>query len=122
MSWTPGFVTTDRGAALPYDVLVIASGASLAFDETEGLTGHGWMDSVFTFYTPEGAAALAGALATFDRGRLLVNVVDMPIKCPVAPLEFCFLADWYFEQRGIRDQVQLTYATPLDAAFTKPVA
>ena len=80
------------------------------------------MDKVFTFYSPEGAAALAAALATFDGGRLVVNVVDMPIKCPVAPLEFCFLADWYFRERGIRDQVQLTYVTPLDGAFTKPVA
>jgi sulfide:quinone oxidoreductase len=51
-----------------------------------------------------------------------VNVVDMPIKCPVAPLEFCFLADWYFRERGIRDQVELVYSTPLDGAFTKPVA
>ncbi len=52
----------------------------------------------------------------------MVNVVDMPIKCPVAPLEFCFLADWYFTDRGIRDKVEITYATPLDGAFTKPVA
>jgi len=91
-------------------------------EETEGLTGPGWMDKVFTFYTPEGAAALAAALAAFDRGRLVVNVVDMPIKCPVAPLEFCFLADWYFTERGIRDEVQITYATPLDGAFTKRTA
>ena len=46
----------------------------------------------------------------------------MPIKCPVAPLEFCFLADWYFHERGIRDRVELTYVTPLDGAFTKPTA
>jgi sulfide:quinone oxidoreductase len=52
----------------------------------------------------------------------VVNVVDLPIKCPVAPLEFCFLADWYFTERGIRDQVQITYATPLDGAFTKRTA
>src|SRR6516165_7361745 len=74
------------GGALDYDVLVIASGAVLVPEETEGLTGPGWMEKVFTFYTPEGAAALAAALATFDGGRLVVNVVDMPIKCPVAPL------------------------------------
>jgi sulfide:quinone oxidoreductase len=110
------------GATLTYDVLVIATGARLVPEETEGLTGAGWMEKVFTFYTPEGAAALGAALATFDHGRLVVNVVDMPIKCPVAPLEFCFLADWYFTERGIRDQVQITYATPLDAAFTKPIA
>jgi sulfide:quinone oxidoreductase len=115
-------VHLTSGASLTYDVLVVATGARLVPEETEGLTGPGWMEKVFTFYTPEGAAALAAALATFDRGRLVVNVVDMPIKCPVAPLEFCFLADWYFTERGIRDRVQITYATPLDAAFTKPIA
>ena len=115
-------VHLTSGATLTYDVLVVATGARLIPEETEGLTGPGWMDKVFTFYTPEGAGALGAALATFDRGRLVVNVVDMPIKCPVAPLEFCFLADWYFTERGIRDQVQITYATPLDAAFTKPIA
>ena len=110
------------GTVLAYDVLVVATGAILVPEETPGLTGPGWMEKVFTFYTPEGAGALAGALATFDRGRVVVNVVDMPIKCPVAPLEFCFLADWYFHQRGIRDRINLTYVTPLDGAFTKPVA
>jgi sulfide:quinone oxidoreductase len=44
----------------------------------------------------------------------------MPIKCPVAPLEFAFLADAFFAARGIRDRVQITYVTPLDNAFTKP--
>jgi sulfide:quinone oxidoreductase len=111
----------DR-TTLGYDVLVVASGATLVPEETDGLTGPGWMDKVFTFYTPEGAAALQGALAAFDRGRIVVNVVDMPIKCPVAPLEFCFLADWYFRRRGNRDRVQLTYVTPLDGAFTQPIS
>jgi sulfide:quinone oxidoreductase len=110
------------GSTLGYDVLIVATGAVLVPEETDGLTGPGWMTNVFTFYTPEGAGALEGALATFDRGRVVINVVDMPIKCPVAPLEFCFLADWYFRERGIRDRVELTYVTPLDGAFTKPVA
>ena len=111
-----------NGSTTGYDVLVVATGAVLVPEETEGLIGKGWMEKVFTFYSPEGAAALEAALATFDGGRVVVNVIDMPIKCPVAPLEFCFLADWYFHERGIRDQVQLTYVTPLDGAFTKPVA
>jgi sulfide:quinone oxidoreductase len=109
-------------ASLDYDVLIVATGAVLVPEETEGLTGPGWMDTVFTFYSPEGAGALEAALATFDGGRIVVNVVDTPIKCPVAPLEFCFLADWYFTERGIRERVELTYVTPLDGAFTKPVA
>jgi len=112
----------DDGAILPYDVLVVATGSRLQPEETEGLTCPGWNERAFTFYTPVGAAALATALERFDGGRVVVNLVDMPIKCPVAPLEFAFLAEWYFRERGIRDRVDLVFSTPLDAAFTKPVA
>ncbi len=115
-------VLLDDATVLPYDVLVVASGAQLQPEETEGLAGPGWNERVFTFFTPDGAAALHTALERFERGRLVVNLVDMPIKCPVAPLEFAFLADWYFRERGIRDRVELVYSTPLDGAFTKPVA
>jgi sulfide:quinone oxidoreductase len=111
-----------RGGPLAYDVLVIASGAVLLPEETEGLTGPGWGESMFTFYNLDGANALRARLAGFDRGRLVVNMIDLPIKCPVAPLEFCFLADWYLRRRGVRGVVELVYATPLDGAFTKRVA
>jgi sulfide:quinone oxidoreductase len=112
----------DDGSVLPYDALVVASGVRLQPEETEGLTGPGWNERVFTFYSPEGAEPLRDALERFERGRLVVNLVDMPIKCPVAPLEFAFLADWYLRERGIRERVELVYSTPLDGAFTKPIA
>lgn len=110
------------GTELEYDVLVIASGARLLPEETEGLTGAGWNEKSFSFYTLEGAEALGEALDHLRGGRVVVNLIDMPIKCPVAPLEFCFLLDWFLRERGIRQDVEVTYATPLDAAFTKPVA
>ncbi len=110
------------GTELGYDVLVVATGARLAPEETPGLDVDPWPEGVHTFYTVDGAERLASALDDFDEGRLVVNVVDLPIKCPVAPLEFCFLADWFLTERGVRDRVELTYVTPLDAAFTKPVA
>lgn len=118
---TDRVVLTD-GTELAYDVLVVATGAVLQPEETEGLTGAGWREKVHTFYDLDGAAALQKALAHFDGGRLVVNVVDLPIKCPVAPLEFCFLADWFLHERGIRDRTELVYVTPLDGAFTKPTA
>ena len=115
-------VLLDDGSVLPYDALVVATGVRLQPEETEGLTGSGWNERVFTFYNPEGAEALRRKLDHFERGRLVVNLVDMPIKCPVAPLEFTFLADWFLRERGTRNGVDLVYATPLDAAFTKPIA
>ena len=110
------------GTVLPYDVLVVATGVRLQPEETEGMTGPGWNERVFTFYEPESADALRRKLERFDGGRLVINLVDMPIKCPVAPLEFAFLADWYLRERGIRSRTELVYATPLDGAFTKPIA
>ena len=110
------------GSTLAYDALVVATGARLLPEETEGMLGDAWQKSVFTFYDLPGATALRDALARFEGGRLVVNVVDMPIKCPVAPIEFTFLADAYLRRRGIREKTTLTYATPLDSAFTKPVA
>ncbi len=120
-------LTEDRvhlvdGSTLSYDVLIVSTGVTLRPEETEGLTGPGWRERMFTFYDVPGAEQLARALDAFDGGRLVVNLIDMPIKCPVAPLEFAFLADWYFTERGIRDRVELTYVTPLDGAFTKPIA
>jgi sulfide:quinone oxidoreductase len=113
-------VSFASGATLPYDLLVIASGSRIRPDETPGLAGEQWHRSIHDFYTLDGAQALRGALAAFPGGRLVLNVVEMPIKCPVAPMEFLFLADEFFTRRGIRDQVDLVYATPLDGAFTKP--
>jgi sulfide:quinone oxidoreductase len=115
-------VYLDDGTALDYDALVVATGARLLPDETEGMLGAGWNESVFTFYDLPGAIALGGALGHFDGGRLVVDIVDMPIKCPVAPIEFVFLADWFLRERGVRERTQITLATPLDGCFTKPIA
>jgi len=115
-------VLLDDGTVLPYDVLVVATGARLQPEETDGLTGPGWNERVFTFYAPDGAELLHRALSSLRSGTVVVNLVDMPIKCPVAPLEFAFLADWFFRDAGRRSDIELVYATPLDGAFTKPVA
>ena len=110
------------GRILQYDFLVIATGAQTRPEETPGLLEHEWHKSIFDFYTIEGAMALAKHLRNWQGGRMVVNVVENPIKCPVAPLEFLMLADWFFHEQGIRDRVELIYATPLSGAFTKPIA
>lgn len=115
-------VVFQSGESLTYDVLIMATGTRIAPEATPGMLGDHWHKSVFDFYTLEGASALAVAFEKFDKGTVVINVADMPIKCPVAPLEFAFLADDYFTRRGIRDSVNLVYVTPLDGAFTKPTA
>lgn len=111
-----------NGEVLDYNFLIIATGTEIRPDEIEGLTEELWHKEIFDFYTIEGATALANYLKNWEGGKLVVNIAEMPIKCPVAPLEFLFLADDYFKKRNMRDKVDITLVTPLDAAFTKPIA
>lgn len=110
------------GTVLTYDYLIIATGTTPRPDETPGLAEVGWREKIHEFYTFDGACALAETLKDWPGGRLVINIMENPIKCPVAPLEFAFLADAFFAQKGMRDKVDITYVTPLSDAFTKPVA
>jgi len=82
----------------------------------------GWRKDIFDYYTLEGALALAKQIRYFNSGRIVLNIAEFPYKCPIAPLEFVFLADWFFTVNGCRDQVEIEFVTPLDNVFTKPVA
>lgn len=115
-------VNLGNGESLVYDVLIIATGTKIAPDEIEGMNGPEWHKSIFDFYTYEGAKALRNKLREWEGGKLIVHITEMPIKCPVAPLEFAFLADSYFKNKGMRDKVDITFVTPLGGAFTKPKA
>jgi sulfide:quinone oxidoreductase len=115
-------VLLRSGVPLSYDLLIIATGAKIAPDQTEDMMGVDWRQRVFDFYSFEGAAALSAALRDWKGGRLVVHVCEMPIKCPVAPLEFAFLTDWWLSRQGLRDKTELIYVTPLPGAFTKPIA
>lgn len=115
-------VVLANGNTLIYDILIIATGSEIAPEETEGMKGPEWEKSIFTFYTFDGAKALRDKLKNWEGGKLVVHITEMPIKCPVAPLEFAFLADSFFKDKGMRDKVDITYVTPLSGAFTKPKA
>jgi len=115
-------IQLDGGDELAYDILIIATGAKIAPEETEGMKGAQWQKSVFDFYSFEGALALRNKLRKWKGGKLVVHITEMPIKCPVAPLEFAFLADSFFKHKDMRDKVEITYVTPLSGAFTKPKA
>ena len=115
-------VKMSNGDQFHYDVLIIATGNDIAPEEVSGMKGEEWRKSVFDFYTFEGALALRNKLRDWQGGNLVVHITEMPIKCPVAPLEFAFLSDSYFKEKNMRDKVKITYVTPLSGAFTKPKA
>jgi sulfide:quinone oxidoreductase len=120
IDWENKNVETEKGS-YRYDWLISTLGCHIAPDEIEGMQESMGSD-VHTFYDMEGAMRMQKALDEMKEGRLVIDIAEMPIKCPVAPLEFAFLADYYFQQKGIRDQIDITLVTPFTGAFTKPNA
>jgi len=112
-------VVLRNGERLPYDILIVATGAKTVPGETEGMLGEGWRRDIFDFYTIEGAVALRERLRNWKGGRLLVHLNEMPVKCPVAPLEFTLLAEAFLTDRGVRAETEIQYLSPLSEPFTK---
>lgn len=115
-------VYLEGGKVLNYDFLIIATGTQTQPSETPGLKDKLWYKDIFDFYTVEGAVALHKRFKDWEGGDLVMCIPELPYKCPVAPLEFVFLAEAYFAERGMRDKVNITYVTLMSGAFTKPVA
>lgn len=112
---------TEKGNRYDYDWLVISTGCRIVPEDVEGMM-DGWREDVFDFYTLEGAVALSKKLKYFDSGKVVLNIAEFPYKCPIAPIEFVFMADWFFQVNGVRDKVEIEFVTPIDNIFTKPVA
>jgi sulfide:quinone oxidoreductase len=111
-------VRLDADGWLAYDYLVLATGAQIVPETVPGLPEGG-----HNFYSPDGAQDIRQALAGFTEGRLVMSVVGVPHMCPAAPLEFVFMADAWFRERGLRDQVDVTYTYPIQRAHgLRPVA
>ncbi len=121
VDWDKQVVSTSPAGKFSYDILIMSTGCDVRPEEIEGLQ-EGWHKNIYGFYRYDDCLALRRALNDFNSGRLVISIAEMPIKCPVAPLEFMFLADWFFHEKGCRDKVEIELVTPLSGAFTKPVA
>jgi sulfide:quinone oxidoreductase len=108
-----GVVELARGGSLPYDYLVLATGARLVPENVPGM-----LDGAYDFYSLDGALRLREALRSFDGGRILIGIAGIPYKCPPAPVEFTLMLDQYLRKRGIRDRSEVTLLSPLNRAFT----
>ncbi|SDB37829.1 sulfide:quinone oxidoreductase [Desulfonatronum thiosulfatophilum] len=110
-----------KNGSYSYDWVVVATGCRIAPEEVEGMMDD-WGGNIHNYYTPDGAVALFKKWKNMKEGRIVHHISEMPIKCPVAPLEFVYLADWFFTINGVRKNIEIELVTPLTGAFTKPVA
>jgi sulfide:quinone oxidoreductase len=114
-------VVSTKEGKYDYDWIVIGTGCRVVPEEVEGMMDD-WRGDIHDFYTPDGAAALMPKMHEFTKGKLILNIAETPYKCPVAPLEFLYMADDFFKKRGVRQNIEIELVTPLTGAFTKSVA
>jgi len=114
-------VVSTRGSH-DYDWLVVALGCQAVVDEVDGLPETYGKNGVHSFYHLDAALAMQPDMEKMESGKLVIDIADMPIKCPVAPIEFAFLSDYYFALKGVRDKIDISLVTPYSGAFTKPNA
>ena len=104
-------VQTSRGS-LPYDALLLATGAELAPDAIpalsgaleNGIAGHCW--------SLPATLQLRERLRCFTGGRILVAIARLPYKCPPAPYEAALLVRDLVEERGLGQSTEIVVVTP----------
>ena len=110
-------VSFKNGTNIPYDYLVIATGAHYDFDSVPG-----YKEGAHHYYNEEGIHELRKALDEFVEkgkgGNVVVGIADLPFKCPVAPLEGVFMMEHFLRRKKLRKTTNLHYLSPIGGAFS----
>jgi sulfide:quinone oxidoreductase len=101
-------ITTKSGREIPFDYLVLATGAFADMDKLPGLK-----EGAYNFHTgPTDSKRLWEALEKFQGGTIAIAIAGTPHKCPPSPNEAAFMLDELFTKRNIRDRVRIKFLTP----------
>jgi sulfide:quinone oxidoreductase len=105
----------DDPQPVGYDKLVLATGSQLDPDQVPGLA-----EGAHDFYSEDGARRLREELLELTAGHVVLSVVGSPHMCPAAPLEFVFMLDDWLRERGLREDVDITYTYPIMRVHGNP--
>ncbi|MEE9427727.1 MAG: FAD/NAD(P)-binding oxidoreductase [Paracoccaceae bacterium] len=102
-------VVLDSGAKVTYDILIIATGPELAFDEIKGLGPDGFTQSVCSI---DHSITANDEWEKFcaNPGPIVVGAVQ-GASCYGPAYEFAMIMDTDLRKRGIRDKVPMTFVT-----------
>jgi sulfide:quinone oxidoreductase len=108
-------VITKGKHEFTYDFLVVSPGLQMDLDGLPGLKeamnrGNVCSNYIDPEYTLE-------VISNFKGGNAVFTQPTTPIKCGGAPQKAAYLAEDYFRKKGIRDKVNLIYATPGSVIF-----
>ncbi|WP_114748917.1 NAD(P)/FAD-dependent oxidoreductase [Pleomorphovibrio marinus] len=108
-------VSTASSGAFTYEYLVVAPGLTIDLSLLPGLEEAMQTSSVGSVYTdPDKVWRM---LRGFKEGNAIFTQANTPIKCGGAPQKVMYLAEDYFRKQGVRDQINVVFATPGSVIF-----
>ncbi|AFH42600.1 FAD-dependent oxidoreductase [Fervidicoccus fontis] len=104
-------IKTEKGKSISYEKVVVATGASLNYDLIPGHREN--YEKMGDYYsTPEAAVKVWNNIKDMKKGKLVIGVPDLVIKCPPAPHKGTFLSAGYFKEKRADVRVELLYPAP----------
>ncbi|WP_434423356.1 NAD(P)/FAD-dependent oxidoreductase [Nannocystis pusilla] len=113
-------VTTAEGRTIRYDHLVVAAGIQLDWDKIDGLhdaLGHDGVCSNYAYTTVDSTWKFIREL---ERGTAIFTFPNTPVKCGGAPQKIMWLAEHHFRRRGVRDDIDIVFASAGAKIFAVP--
>lgn len=110
-------VTTDSGAQLSYDYLVMAPGIQIDWDKVPGLAEALETPAVSTNYRFDLAPKTWERIKALRSGTAVFTMPSGPIKCAGAPQKIAYLAADYWREQGVLDAIDIHLVLPTPGMF-----
>jgi sulfide:quinone oxidoreductase len=114
-------VITGTGRELPYDVLVVATGLRLRFEQIPGLTEALATAPVSSNYRADLAPRTWELIRNLRSGTAVFTHPAGPIKCAGAPQKIAYLAADHWRRQGVLQDIHVVLVLPDPVMFKVPV-
>ncbi len=113
-------VRLDNGESVTYDLLIVAMGNRLAWEEVEGLEETLGQNGVTSNYRYDLAPYTWELVQRTKKGRALFTQPPMPIKCAGAPQKSMYLSCSAWEKRGVLKDIEVEFHNQGPGLFGVP--
>ncbi len=114
------FVMTENGNKVTYDFLVVCAGIQINWDGVIGLKEALGKNGVCSNYSYQTVESTWENIRSLKAGKAIFTQPTTPIKCGGAPQKIAYLAEDYFRQNGVRDNIEVKFITGTPTIFTSP--
>jgi sulfide:quinone oxidoreductase len=110
-------VTTEQGAALRYDRLVVCPGIQLDWNTIPGMADAILLPAASSNYRYDLAPKTWQLIRSMRSGTAVFTMPAGPIKCGGAPQKIAYLAADYWREQGVLKDIRIVLVLPTPGMF-----